>query len=202
MPHIRFEFATLTLDAELLDTPTANAILAALPLNARLLSKRGQVVAGYNVQIAVDDKHKLIVGSEVVNDGNDTGQLYEMAKAAKKELGVATLTALADSGYYNSNALKACEDDGIIAYVPPVKRTGQMEAKGRFTHGVPAPERLHAALRRQRASIYINVAKAVVCFADDRDHARVLHDLVRLAMHVELRQAHRQTVRVGVVDHV
>ena len=42
--------------------------------DARLLSKRGQTVAGYNVQIAVDDKHKLIVASEVVNDGNDTGQ--------------------------------------------------------------------------------------------------------------------------------
>jgi len=46
------------------------------------------------------------VASEVVNDGNDTGQLYEMAKAAKEGFGVATLTALADSGYYNSNALK------------------------------------------------------------------------------------------------
>jgi transposase len=102
--------------------------------DARLLSKRGQVVAGYNVQIAVDDKHKLIVTSAVVNDGNDTGQLYKMAKAAKEELGVETLTALADSGYYNSNALKACEDDGITAYVPPVKRTGRMEAKGRITH--------------------------------------------------------------------
>jgi transposase len=102
--------------------------------DARLLSKRGQVVAGYNVQIAVDDKHKLIVASEVVNDGNDTGQLYKMAKAAKEALGVETLTALGDGGYYNSNALKECEDDGIIAYVPSVKRTGRMEAKGRFTH--------------------------------------------------------------------
>jgi len=102
--------------------------------DARLLSKRGQVVAGYNVQIAVDDKHKLIVASEVVNDGNDTGQLYEMAKAAKEALGVETLTALGDGGYYNSNALKACEDDGIVAYVPVPSRTGRMEAKGRITH--------------------------------------------------------------------
>jgi hypothetical protein len=102
--------------------------------DARLLSKRGQVVAGYNVQIAVDDKHKLIVASEVVNDGNDTGQLYEMARAAKEALGVETLTALGDGGYYNSNALKACEEDEIVAYVPIPSRTGRMEAKGRITH--------------------------------------------------------------------
>jgi len=102
--------------------------------DARLLSKRGQVVAGYNVQIAVDDKHKLIVASEVVNDGNDTGQLYKMSKAAKEELGLDTLTSLSDGGYYNSNALKACEDDGIVAYVPEPNRTGRLKTKGRFSH--------------------------------------------------------------------
>jgi transposase len=94
--------------------------------DARLLSKSGHVVAGYNVQIAVDDKHKLIVESEVVNDGNDTGQLHTMAKMAKEALGVETLTAVADSGYYHSNALKACEDSGIVAYVPEVDRTGRL----------------------------------------------------------------------------
>jgi transposase len=102
--------------------------------DARLLSKNGRVVAGYNVQIAVDDKHKLIVASEVVNDGNDTGQLHAMAKAAKEELGVATLTALADTGYYNGNELKACEEDGIVAYVPQAKRTARLEAQGRMSH--------------------------------------------------------------------
>jgi transposase len=102
--------------------------------DARLLSKSGQTVAGYNVQIAVDDKHKLIVASEVVNDGNDTGQLHKMAKAAKEELGAETLTALADSGYYNGNALKACEEDGIVAYVPRAMRTARLEAQGRMSH--------------------------------------------------------------------
>ena len=69
--------------------------------DARLLTKNGQTVAGYNVQIAVDERHKLIVASEVVNDGNDTGQLYEMAKAAKEALGVTSLQTVADVGYYN-----------------------------------------------------------------------------------------------------
>jgi len=102
--------------------------------DARLLSKIGQTVAGYNVQIAVDDKHKLIVASEVVNDGNDTGQLHKLAKAAKEELGAKTLTALADTGYYNGSALKACEDDGIVAYVPQAKRTARLKAQDRMTH--------------------------------------------------------------------
>jgi hypothetical protein len=92
------------------------------------------VVAGYNVQIAVDDKCKLIVASEVVNDGNDTGQLHPMAKAAKEELGVETLTALADTGYYNGHALKACEEDAIVAYVPQAKRTARLAAQGRISH--------------------------------------------------------------------
>jgi transposase len=102
--------------------------------DARLLSKNGRVVAGYNVQIAVDDKHKLIVASEVVNDGNDTGQLHAMAKAAKEELDVTALTVLADTGYYNGGELKACEDDGIVAYVPQAKRTARLEAQGRISH--------------------------------------------------------------------
>jgi transposase len=102
--------------------------------DARLLTKNGQLVSGYNVQIAVDERHKLIVASEVVNDGNDNGQLYKMAKAAKEELGAEELTALADTGYYNCHDLKACDDDGIVAYVPQATRTTQMEARGRFSH--------------------------------------------------------------------
>lgn len=108
--------------------------LSTTDADARILSKRGHAIAGYNVQIAVDDKHKLIAASEVVNDGNDTGQLYEMAKAAKEALGAETLQAVADTGYYNGAALKECEEGGIVPYVPPPKRTGKLEEQGRFTH--------------------------------------------------------------------
>src|SRR5471032_3252658 len=97
--------------------------------DARLLSKGDQTIAGYNVQSVVDDKHKLIVASEVVNR-SDAGHLHEMAKAAKEILEAETLQILADTAYYNSGDLKACEDDGIVAYVPPYEGNGKLE--GRF----------------------------------------------------------------------
>jgi hypothetical protein len=88
---------------------------------------------GYNVQVVVDDKHKLIVESEVVNDSSDVGQLHAMATAAKDTLEAEALQVLADVGYYSSTELKACEDDGIVAYVPPSEGTGRLEKQGRFS---------------------------------------------------------------------
>jgi hypothetical protein len=113
-------------------TDSGDGQLSRTDPDARLLAKHGQIVAGYNVQIAVDGKHKLIVASEVVNDGNDTGQLHAMAQAAKQALGVAALTAVADTGYYNGEALKACEEDAITAYVPPPDRDQRLKGQGRF----------------------------------------------------------------------
>jgi transposase len=101
--------------------------------DARLLTKNGQALVGYNVQAVVDDKHKLIVASAVVNDSSDVGQLHAMAKAAKDALEVEALQVLADEGYYSSVELKACEDDGIVAYVPPSEGNGKLEKQGRFS---------------------------------------------------------------------
>ena len=50
--------------------------------DARLLSKHGKTVGGYNCQIAVDDKHKLVVAEDVVQDGNDSRQLEPMMTKA------------------------------------------------------------------------------------------------------------------------
>jgi len=99
--------------------------------DARLLTKGDQTIAGYNVQSVVDDKHMLIVASDVVNR-NDTGHLHKMAKAAKEVLDVETLQVAADTAYYTSEDLKACEDDGIKAYVPPQEGNGKLEKEGRF----------------------------------------------------------------------
>jgi transposase len=122
--------------------------------DARLLSKGDQTIAGYNVQSVVDDKHKLIVASEVVNR-SDAGHLHVMAKATKEILEAETLQMLADGAYYNSEDLKACEDDGIVVYVPAHEGNGKLEKEGRFvrkdfsydaatnTYRCPAGQLLH-----------------------------------------------------------
>ena len=49
-------------------------------------SGRGSGVVGYNVQVAVDTEHHLIVTHEVTNSGSDRAQLANMAKQAKAVL--------------------------------------------------------------------------------------------------------------------
>jgi transposase len=78
---------------------------------------------GYNVQVAVDSKHDLIVAEDVVQSASDRGQLSAMALAAKEELGVQTLQALADKGYHEADQLEACEQAGVQAFVPDQGKT-------------------------------------------------------------------------------
>tara|TARA_B100001063_G_C16729772_1_gene538618 strand:- start:5 stop:1555 length:1551 start_codon:yes stop_codon:yes gene_type:complete len=102
--------------------------------DARLLNKKTDKgpTAGYNVQIAVDQKHKLIVAHDVVNDRNDQQQLAPVATMAKAMLKADRLTVAADGGYYNQDALKDCEDHGITAYVPIPKNQGLEAKPGRY----------------------------------------------------------------------
>ncbi len=88
------------------------------------------VEVSYNVQTAVDEKHKLVVDTEVINNPADQGQLSQMAKKAKAVLGVKKLKVLADKGYYSSKDLVDCETSDIETYVP----------KQRFTGNVANPE--------------------------------------------------------------
>jgi transposase len=100
--------------------------------DARLLHKNGQTVAGYNVQIAVDDKHKLLVVSDVTQDGNDENQLEPMAKAAQAELEAEALAVLADAGYYNTEGIQNCQAVRITPYLPEPDYSKKARIKGRF----------------------------------------------------------------------
>jgi transposase len=101
--------------------------------DARLLTKYGKTVAGHNVQIAVDAKHKLIVAEAVVQDGNDMNQLAPMLEKAQEILQSENLDGLGDSGYFNGSQIKACEDQNITVYVAVPNKSKSMTKKGRLT---------------------------------------------------------------------
>jgi transposase len=94
-------------------------------------SGRGSGVVGYNVQVAVDTEHHLIIAHEVTNSGSDRAQLSNMASQAKEVLGVDELQVVADRGYYSGEEILAC-DEADIAVTLPKPMTSGIEARGRF----------------------------------------------------------------------
>jgi len=94
-------------------------------------SGRGSGVVGYNVQVAVDTEHHLIVTHEVTNVGSDRAQLANIAAQAKQVLGGGELEAVADRGYYSGEEILACDQAGIAVTLPKPMTSG-FEARGRF----------------------------------------------------------------------
>ena len=61
MARIRFNFGTLTLDAELLDTPTAKAIAAALPVTSSALTWGEEVYFDVPVEVKREANARAVV---------------------------------------------------------------------------------------------------------------------------------------------
>jgi transposase len=106
------------LKVEMLATPDQQISLTDPDARSMATSGRGSGVVGYNVQIAVEANHHLIVMHEVTNDGTDRSQLSHVANETKAVLGVDELDAVADRGYFNSEEIRACEEAGITVTLP------------------------------------------------------------------------------------
>jgi len=78
--------------------------------------------AGYNAQITVDERHGLIVNSDVVDESNDTRQFSEQVRQANEIIGSKCKAACADAGYANTANLKESVEEGIEVIVPSQKQ--------------------------------------------------------------------------------
>src|SRR5271168_2360387 len=139
--------------------------------DSRAMAAHTRVAVGYNVQVAVDVKHKLIVEQQVTNQVVDMGLLTQTAEAAKEVLGVETIAVVADKGYFEIEEVEACEKAGIVPYVPRPQRGPSVAAglfrKDEFTYDAagdhyvcPAGQLLHpytsSLLRDLTKTNYVN----------------------------------------------
>ena len=187
-------------------------------------SGRGSGIVGYNVQVAVDAKHHLIVAHEVTNSGSDRAQLAPMAAAAREAMGKKKLQAVADRGYYSGPQIKACDDAGIAAILPK-PMTSNAKAEGRFDksdfiylakddeYQCPAGQRAIYRFTREEHGLQIRrywtsacpqcPIKAQCTPSDYRRISRWEHEAVLEAVQRRLdRQPKAMTLRRRTVEHV
>jgi transposase len=143
--------------------------------DSRAMAGHTGIAVGYNVQIAVDTKHKLIVEQQVSNQVVDMGLLTETAAPAKSILGVEQIDVVADRGYFKIEDLEACEKAGVVPYVARPQR-GRSVLAGLFrkdefrydpgsdTYICPARQRLRpSALTLLRGLKRVNYQNPLAC---------------------------------------
>ena len=132
LAKLKEEMAKLaSIEALMLAAPDQQVSLTDPDSRSMATSGRGSGVVGYNVQVAVDTEHHLIVAHEVTNSGSDRSQLASMAKQAKAILQTEELAAVADRGYFNGPEILECVEAGITVTLPKPMTSGA-KSQGRF----------------------------------------------------------------------
>src|SRR5712675_73072 len=137
--HLKEKLAKLATEMErlkaiekaMLASPDQQISLTDPDSRSMATSGRGSGVVGYNVQVAVDTEHHLIIMHEVTNVGTDRSQLAHVAKETKATLEAESLDVVVDRGYFNSEEILACEEAGITVTLPK-PMTSNSKAEGRF----------------------------------------------------------------------
>ena len=87
-------------------------------------SGRGTGIVGYNVQIAVDPEHHLVVPMTSSTRATTEPSSFRWAVRTRQAIGAEEVTVLADRGYYNGDEVLACEGTGILPAMPAGRHVG------------------------------------------------------------------------------
>ena len=184
--------------------------------DARAMQSSSRIGVGYNIQIAVDTKHKLIAEQQVHNNVSDLGLLSETANAARANLGVDHIDVVADRGYYKIEDIEACEAAGVTPYVPKPLR-GSSVKNGFFTKeqfhydadadnlicpgGQKLEPKYNSKIRDNDAITYVNRKACKTCDLRVRCTNAAFRKVMRYANEAILdRMAERLTARPEVMD--
>lgn len=97
--------------------------------DSSLQRTRSGIIQGYNAQWAMSVESGLIVGADVVREGNDRRQLEPMIRHVNKNVGPPPLV-LVDTDYENVVQMTAVEAQGIRILCPP-RRSDDAKALGK-----------------------------------------------------------------------
>lgn len=94
---------------------------------------------GYNVQSLVDEKHQIIVYAKALGTSNDQANFKPVLEGAKSNMQAIGYEKTyfegkeieADSGYFNEETLKYCEEEKIDAYIPDPLKNKRLEQEGK-----------------------------------------------------------------------
>lgn len=92
--------------------------------SAKMATSHG-VIQGYNANAIVDEKHQIVLHSEVFGKGEDGSSMGPMLEGTKDKLEsigwkepLKDKRISADTGYYSVKNLEACKEHEVDAYVP------------------------------------------------------------------------------------
>lgn len=145
---LRAKIEELSKSKDDLDRSGKKAISKTDP-ECNLMKSRDGKIPAYNVQVAVEEKNKFIIDSEVVTDENDYGMLEEMVKSIKEETGEYPEEILADAGYQNPDIIETIEkietEENISAEINcyvPIARSQREKEEINFSYDVEKDEYL------------------------------------------------------------
>jgi transposase len=115
--------------------------------DSRTVRCNGTFFVGYNAHAAVDARNHLIADYNVTNKTSDGDALFDIASSARETLGADRIEVVADRGYFSSQEIKKCIDDGIMPYVPAPSRSRNGET---IKRGIPTPDFFDSKFRYDR----------------------------------------------------
>ncbi len=114
----------------------------------------------YNVQVAVDQESRLIVGSALSNHPNDSHEAEPTLASLPSALGVPKAAAL-DAGYFGEATLTACDKRSIEAYVATGRDPHHPSWQQRFAEQPDPPPPDASAQVKMAYKLKTTIGKAI-----------------------------------------
>ena len=100
----------------------ANARVSTTDAEARVMKMAdGGFRPAYNVELATDTESRVIVGVEVINVGNDMGQVEPMLEDVEERTGKKPEEHLVDGGFAKQESIERATEEGVTIYAPVPK---------------------------------------------------------------------------------